>query len=263
MTRIGRRFEDLRREGRKAFIAFITAGDPTPDATARLALTLEAAGVDILELGVPFSDPMADGPSIQASSQRALEAGMTLDKLFEQVRLVRRQSQLPILLMSYLNPILHRGLDRFARECREAGVDGVLATDLSPEEAEEWKATAGRHGLDTIFLLAPTSTEARMRRVAELSSGFVYCISRTGVTGARSDLTEGLGELVQRIRSHTAQPIAVGFGISRPEHFEAVTKWADGAVVGSALVDVIAREAATGRLEEALTEKVRWLKGEG
>lgn len=262
MTRIGRRFEALRREGRKAFIGFVTAGDPTPEQTAPIALALEQAGVDILELGVPFSDPMADGPSIQASSQRALAAGMTLDKLFEQVRLIRRTSDLPILLMSYLNPILQRGFVRFATECRDAGVDGILATDLSPDEASEWRAVAQGHGLDTIFLAAPTSTQERIRLVAGLSSGFVYCISRTGVTGVRADLTEGLEDLLARVRAETPLPLAVGFGISRPEHVQAVWRFADGAIVGSALVEVIAAEADTGRLEQALTRRVRWLRGE-
>ncbi|HEY3283323.1 MAG TPA: tryptophan synthase subunit alpha [Armatimonadota bacterium] len=264
MTRIGSRFEELKAAGRTAFVGFITAGDPMPDATPGLALALEAAGVDVLELGIPFSDPMADGPSIQAASQRALGQGMSLTRVLDCVREIRRTSQMPIVLMSYYNPMLQRGLERFASECVEAGVDGIIATDLSPEEADPWKQAAQAHNLDTVFLVAPTTPPSRMRRVARLSSGFIYCVSRTGVTGARAELTSGLKELIERIRKETDLPIAVGFGISRPEHVQAVGRWGDGVVVGSSLVDIIAScaEEEPERLREALAARVRWLKGE-
>jgi tryptophan synthase alpha chain len=260
MTRIQKRFEALRRQRRTGLIIYIMAGDPDLDTTRRLILELEQAGADVIELGVPFTDPLADGPSIQAANERALESGATLDAILEMVSDLRRESQVPLLLMTYYNPIFRAGHEKVAVAARDAGVDGMLITDLPPEEAGEWKAAASAAGLDTIFLLAPTSTPERIRIGAEIASGFVYCVSRTGVTGVRSELPEDLHALLDRIRLHTDQPIAVGFGVSTPEHVRQIGEWCDAAVVGSAVVNVIAREGRD--CVEAVGRFVRELKGE-
>ncbi|MBI3945490.1 MAG: tryptophan synthase subunit alpha [Armatimonadetes bacterium] len=257
MTRIGEKFRELAGRNERALICFLTAGDPSLAASEDFVLQVAESGADIIELGVPFSDPIADGPSIQAASLRALEAGATLAGVLDVVRAVRRRSPVPLILMSYYNPILRYGLDRFAADAAAAGVDGIIPSDVPPEEADEWLACAARHGLDTIFLLAPTSTEERIRRVAEKASGFVYCVSRTGVTGTQAALPEDLQALIARIRAQTEKPIAVGFGISTPEHVRQVTQWADGAVVGSALVNAIAR---AGGPSPEIAELVRSLK---
>ncbi|HET7293304.1 MAG TPA: tryptophan synthase subunit alpha [Vicinamibacteria bacterium] len=222
--------------GRKAFVAFVTAGDPTLDRTVELALELDASGVDILELGVPFSDPLADGPVIQRSSERALRAGATLAGVLEAARRIRERCALPIVLFSYLNPLLRHGLPRVAREARACGVDGVLVTDMPPEEAADWLAVARDVDLDTIFLAAPTSPDERLRRIASASRGFVYAISRTGVTGERDALSADAAPLVARLRALTSEPVALGFGISTAEQVRAAAAVADGVVVGSALV---------------------------
>lgn len=240
MTRIGARFAELAgREG--ALVCFLTAGDPSLAASEELVLQVAESGADIIELGIPFSDPIADGPSIQAASLRALGAGTTVKGVLDLVRRVRRRSQVPLILMTYYNPVLHYGPARFAADAAAAGVDGIIPSDVPPEEADEWLAEAGRAGLDTIFLLAPTSTDERIERVAAKASGFVYCVARTGVTGAQASLPADLQALIGRIRARTDKPIAVGFGISTPEHVRQVTQWADGAVVGSALVNAIAK----------------------
>ncbi|HUV04429.1 MAG TPA: tryptophan synthase subunit alpha [Armatimonadota bacterium] len=243
MSRIGQLFARLRTSGEGALICFVTAGDPDIDTTRRIVLELERAGADIVELGIPFSDPIADGASIQASSMRSLEAGTNVPAVLGLVRAIRRESELPLVLMSYYNPVQHYGVAGFAADCASAGVDGVIVTDLTPEESGEWKASADQAGVDTIFLLAPTSTDSRIGKVAGLASGFIYCVSRTGVTGARPEMAAGVRELVGRIRAGTETPIAVGFGISKAEHVREVCEYADGAVVGSLLVDLIAREA--------------------
>ncbi|MBI2844248.1 MAG: tryptophan synthase subunit alpha [Armatimonadetes bacterium] len=253
MSRIGERFQELSRRGEKALVCFITAGDPDMDSSEAVVLALAEAGVDIVEIGVPFSDPLADGPSIQASSQRALDGGVTPPAVLDLVRRVREKSDLPLVLMTYFNPVQMMGVRRFADEAAAAGADGVIMTDLPPEEAGEWKAAADAAGLDTIFLLAPTSTDERIRRVAEMGSGFIYCVSRTGVTGARKELPADVKDLVNRIRNSTTKPIVVGFGVSGPEQVREISKWADGAVVGSALVDLIA--SADG--SDSLAERVR------
>ena len=216
MTRIGRRFATLAREGRKAFIAFVTAGDPSLERTIEVALGLEDAGVDVLELGVPFSDPLADGPVIQRASDRALKRGTRLASVLDAVRRIRARSELPLLLFSYVNPLLRYGLDRLAADAAAAGVDGVLVTDLPPEEGGEWIACARRAGIDTVFLAAPTSPEARLKRVADCSRGFVYAVSRTGVTGERDALSGDAAGLVSRLKALTGTPVALGFGISTP-----------------------------------------------
>lgn len=221
---------------RKGFIPYITAGDPSLEATEQIILELERSGADIIELGVPFSDPMADGPVIQRASERALTNHVSVRDCLEVVRRVRQQSEVPIVLFSYLNPLLSIGLDRLAEELKSAGVDGVLATDLVPEEADEFRAALKSADIDLIFLVAPTSTDQRIKLIAEASSGFVYAVSRTGVTGVRQSLSEAASSLVQRVRRFTDLPIAVGFGISTPEQVNEVWRHADAAVVGSRIV---------------------------
>jgi len=260
MSRIDDRFARLRDSGGKALICFVTAGDPNLETTRRIVLALEKAGADIVELGVPFSDPIADGPSIQASSMRALESGTNVPKVLDLVRAIRRESEIPLVLMTYYNLVMHYGIARFAEDASNAGVDGAILSDLTPEDAGEWKSAADAAGINTVFLLAPTSTEDRIRRVAELASGFVYCVSRTGVTGARSEMAQGVCELVGRIRAGTDMPIAVGFGISTPEHVREVCEYADGAVVGSVLVNLIAEKAGSPSLLDELNHLVSALK---
>lgn len=236
MTRVGERFARLGARGRKAFVAFITAGDPSLERTVDIALELERAEVDVLELGVPFTDPLADGPVIQRSSERALRTGTTLAGVLDAAQRIRERSELPVVLFSYLNPLLRYGLARLAQDARHAGVDGVLVTDLPPEEAGEWLAIARNADLDTVFLAAPTSPDERLLRIAEASRGFVYAISRTGVTGEREALSSDAAPLVACLKTLTREPVALGFGISTPEQVRAAADVADGVVVGSALV---------------------------
>jgi tryptophan synthase alpha chain len=257
MSRISERFDRLKERGEKALIPYITAGDPDLATTEALVHELEAAGADIIELGVPFSDPLVDGVEIQRASQRGLASGTNLDGIFATVRSIRRRSQIPIVLMTSYNPVFRYGEARAAAAAREAGVDAFLITDLPPEEAAGWKEVAAAEGLDTIFLLAPTSTPERIDCAARLGSGFIYCVSRTGVTGARSELPAGLQALIDRIRAGTDQPIAVGFGISTAEHVRQVAEWADGIAVGSAVVAIVGREgpaaaSAVGRFVREL-----------
>ncbi len=254
MSRIAERFALLRETDEGALVVFLTAGDPNPVLTERLILTVADAGADIIEVGIPFSDPLADGPTIQASTFRALQHGVTPDAVLDMIARVRSESAVPLVVMTYFNPVWQMGLECFAEHASEAGVDGVIMTDMPPDEAEEWHAVAHQHGLDTIFLIAPTSTTERMRLVAEMSSGFVYCVSRTGVTGARDDLPEEVPQMLEAMRKLTTLPLCVGFGISRPEHVLAVCGIADGAVVGSAVVSLIAQQAEQG--EQALLESV-------
>jgi tryptophan synthase alpha chain len=242
-TRIARRFSDLARSGRRAFIPYITAGDPDMASTESLLVELERAGADIIELGVPFSDPMADGPVIQRASERALKGGVTVRGCLECIRRVRSRSQVPIVLFSYFNPLLSLGFESIASELKGAGVDGLLVTDLVPEEAEDLIGRMRGANIDTVFLVAPTSTDDRLRLVAEASRGFIYAVSRTGVTGAREGLSESASRLVRRVRRFSDLPVAVGFGISTPDQVEAVWKEADGAVVGSRIVAEIERHA--------------------
>lgn len=259
MSRITDRFTKLRSEGKKGLVIYIMAGDPDLQTTKRLILELEQSGADVIELGVPFTDPLADGPSIQAANERALASGTTLEQILDVVRDVRKESQIPILLMTYYNPIFRAGQEQVAKAAKAAGVDGMLITDLPPEEGAEWKQVATEAGLDTIFLLAPTSTGERIRIAAEIASGFVYCVSRTGVTGARAELPPDLHDLLDRIRAQTDQPIAVGFGVSTREHVRQIGEWCDAAVVGSAVVNLIAREGAG--CVESVGRFVRELKG--
>ena len=254
MTRISERFQQLKQRQELGLVAYITAGDPDLRATAEFIPALEEAGVDVLELGVPFSDPLADGPVIQRASQRALGSGTTLAGVLEMAAQARGRSRLPLLLFSYLNPILRYGFDRFAADARRAGIDGVLITDLSIEEADAYIGRMRQAELDTVFLAAPTSTEARLRRICEASRGFVYAVSRTGVTGAQQALSGQLLPLLQRLRAASSLPVAAGFGISRPEHIRELRGHADAAVVGSALVRVVEEHRSAERLAALAAE---------
>ena len=262
MSRLEDIFARLRAEGRTGLVTFTTAGDPDLERSADVLRVLDRAGASVLEVGVPFSDPLADGPVIQRASERALAAGGTLATALELVAGVRPSVRAGIVLFTYANPVLRMGLTAFMARAAEAGVDGVLVLDLPIEEADGLRSAAAGAGIDPIFLLSPTTTEARMRRAATLGRGFLYGISRLGVTGARHTIAAGASELAGRIRAVTDLPIALGFGISRPEHVAAVGRWADAAVVGSALVDVIAR-TANGDLTGEVERYVRWLRGAG
>jgi len=259
MTRIAQKLNDLKREGRKAFIPYITAGDPSLDATEQLILELESSGADIIELGVPFSDPMADGPVIQRASERALANHVSVRDCLDLVRRVRKKSEIPIVLFSYLNPLLSIGLDRLGDELKSAGVDGVLGTDLVPEEGDEFRAAMQAATIDLIFLVAPTSTDERIKLVCEAATGFVYAVSRTGVTGVQQSLSEATGNLVQRIKRFTDLPVAVGFGVSTPEHVAEVWEHADAAVVGSRLVAEIEANDGNPAMVEKVGALTRWL----
>ena len=270
-TRISRRFAELKKHGEMGIIAYITAGDPSLDATLQFVQALTAGGADVIELGVPFSDPLADGPTIQRASERALKAGTTLARVLELVRKIRKSNspaaEVPIVLFSYYNPILQMELEKFAAAASDAGADGVLATDLTPEESVEYRRILHSHELDTIFLGAPTSTDERLAQIASVSSGFLYLISRTGVTGAKDSLPDDLPALLRRARAVTQLPMAVGFGISQPGHVSVLGGLADAAVVGSALVSEIesatakdASPAAIDRAASALAARIRSLK---
>lgn len=259
MSAIHKVFEACRKEKRAAFIPFLMAGDPDLAATADLLDALVAGGSDIIELGVPFSDPIADGPVNQRAALRALGSGTKLAGILDLVARKRVELGTPIVLFTYFNPIHARGVEPFAEQAAASKVDGVLCVDLPPEEGEkDFVPALRRKGLDTIFLLAPTSTRERVRRVGASSSGFVYYVSRTGVTGERSKLPEGLAAEVRALRKRLAQPVAVGFGISGPEQVAAVAAIADGVVVGSALVRLV-EELGGGAAAPALAEKVREL----
>lgn len=260
MTRIGSLFERLKAEGRPGFVAYITAGDPSPDRTPALVAALERGGADLIELGVPFSDPVADGPVIQRAAERALQAGTSLRAVLDIACRIRRESQIPILLFTYLNPVLRYGFEKLARDAAAAGVDGCLMTDLSVEEAEEYVRVMRLHNLDTVFLAAPTSTPARLKMIAKYSTGFAYLVSRAGVTGERSSVSGAAGPLVKAMRAITTLPLAVGFGISKPEHMGEVGEVADAAVVGSALVRLIERHGADPELETKLEGFARELR---
>ena len=258
--RISRKFHELAGKGELGLVAYITAGDPSLDATEKIVLGAAAAGADAIELGVPFSDPVADGPTIQRASERALRAGTTLSGVTDLVRRIRLATDVPLVLFSYFNPILQMGLEKFAVAAASAGADGVLATDLTLEEADEYRSVMHANGLDTIFLVAPTSTDERIEKIARASSGFLYLISRAGVTGAREALPPTLPGLVRRIRKFSTLPIAVGFGISLPTHVTVLGGIADAAVVGSALVAEIEKAASPEAAVEAVAERIRVLK---
>jgi tryptophan synthase alpha chain len=247
-SRISDAFMQLRREGRRGFIPFITAGDPDLETTRALVVELARAGATAVELGVPFSDPVADGPTIQRSSERALRRGVSLSDVLSVVADARREADVPVVLFGYFNPVLQFGVESFAEEAARAGADGVLVTDLVPEESAAFNAALTRRGLDQIFLVAPTTSDARLRSIAERASGFIYAVSRAGVTGARTDLSTEAARLVARVREVSELPVAVGFGISTHEHVSEVWTYADAAVVGSALVAEIEKHAGRADL---------------
>jgi tryptophan synthase alpha chain len=259
-SRISRRFRELAEAGELGLVAYVTAGDSSLDATEKIVLAAAKAGADVIELGVPFSDPVADGPTIQRASERALRQRTTLAGVIDLVRQIRKHSDVPLVLFSYFNPILQMGLEKFASGAAAAGADGVLATDLTLEEAAEYRAIMHAHALDTIFLVAPTSTDSRIEQIANASSGFLYVISRAGVTGTREALPAELPGLVRRVRKFTSLPIAVGFGISLPTHVTVLGGIADAAVVGSALVAEIEKAGSPEAAADAVAERIRILK---
>lgn len=259
MDRLTQRFTTIAKRKDKALVTFITAGDPDLATTAEMIHLLEEAGADIIELGMPFSDPMADGPTIQLSSERALAAGTTLEGILATVRTVRSTSAIPIVLMGYLNPVHAYGYERFARDAAEAGVDGVLLVDMPPEESDGFLQAANSHGLKVIFLLTPTSDKARIATVAELGRGFVYYVTVTGVTGARQEVSATLAAELGRVRKKIRLPIVAGFGVSTPEQAAGVAGLADGVVVGSAIVKLFQQHSGK-RLREELKRFVSSLK---
>jgi tryptophan synthase alpha chain len=260
VRRIPARFAELSKAGELGIVAYITAGDPSLEASEKIVLAAAEAGADVIELGVPFSDPVADGPVIQRASDRALRSGTTLAGVLELVTRLRRSTQVPLVLFSYFNPILQMGLEKFADAAAKAGADGVLVTDLTPEEATEYRALLQARNLDTIFLAAPTSTDARLAQISAATTGFLYLVSRTGVTGTRDALPTELPALVRRARKFTPLPIAVGFGISLPTHVTVLGGIADAAVVGSALMAAVEKAGSADAAATAVGELVRALK---
>ncbi len=246
MSRLSQTFSALRARQEAAFVPFVTCGDPNLGRTRDLALAYINAGADILEIGIPFTDPLADGPTIQRASERSLAAGTTMDDAFSLIAQLREQTETPIVPMTYINPVWQIGYENFAQKCCDAGADGVIISDLPPEEGQKWVAAGQKHGIDTVFLLAPTSDDARVERVAQSASGFIYAVARLGVTGARSDVPPEIGELVARVRRFTQTPICAGFGFSEPNQIRQTieTTGVDGIVVASALID---RFCSTGR----------------
>jgi tryptophan synthase alpha chain len=260
MSRLAQTFERIREGGKPGLVTYITAGDPDLSKTRGVLSALDRAGADVVEVGVPFSDPLADGPVIQRATERALVSGTTLTGVLDLVAEARADLRAPMVIFSYANPILRLGAERFADRAREAGVDGVLVLDLPIEEADDFRNMLRKRGIDTILLLSPTTTDDRLRKAGALGSGFLYAISRLGVTGARDRIAAGAREMVERIRRVSRLPVALGFGISSPEHVREVGQWADAAVVGSALVSVMAEAGASNDLNTRVEEYVRWLK---
>ena len=259
-SRIEKTFNKLKQSNQKALIPFITAGDPDLDTTKRLVIEMEKAGADIIELGVPFSDPIADGPVIQKASYRSLKAGTTLKKIIGLVKELRITTEIPLVLMTYYNTVFKYGVSEFVKDANDAGVDGIIVPDLPPEEGEGIIEEGKKKGLDTIFLLAPTSTRERIKMVASVSTGFIYYVSLTGVTGARESLPETVEASVNKIRKTTDKPIAVGFGISTPEQAKRIASFADGVIVGSAIVSAVEKNINNPALIETVSGFVKNLK---
>ena len=247
MSRLNSTFAALRARGERAFVPFVTCGDPDLATTRELALAYLEAGADVLEIGIPFTDPLADGPTIQRASERALRAGTTMGDAFELIAALRAQSQAPIVPMTYINPVWQIGYESFATRCQQVGADGVIISDLPPEESAEWIEAGRKHDIGTIFLLAPTSDDARVARVAASASGFVYAVARLGVTGARTDVPPEMGELVTRLRRVSSTPVCAGFGFSQPDQIRRTieTTGVDGIVVASALIDRFEKSEGT------------------
>ncbi|MEO5822100.1 MAG: tryptophan synthase subunit alpha [Vicinamibacteraceae bacterium] len=254
-------FARLRKGGAPGLVAYVTAGDPTYARSKDIVRALDRAGADVIELGVPFSEPLADGPVIQRATERALAGGMTLARTMDLVDELRSEVRAPIVLFSYANPIYRLGLDAFVARAAAVGVDGVLTLDLPAEEAGPLHERLAAANLDMIFLVSPTTTDERLRRAGDIGSGFLYGVSRTGVTGMRDAVADSAEGLAARMRRETRLPVAIGFGLSRPEHIRDVGRWADAAVVGSALVDVIARAGDSPEVVADVERFVRWLKG--
>ena len=259
--RIGKMFQELKSCGQKAFIPFIVAGDPDLETTMRLVIELERAGSHVIELGVPFSDPVADGPTIQRAAGRALKHKYRIADYLQAVQEIRKVSEVPILLFSYFNPIYQYGLEAFAQDAKTAGVDGALITDITPEESDSYRSCMKKNELDCIFLAAPTSGPERIAKIAACSSGFVYVVSRAGVTGAQQEISDTVLPTVERVRQYTSLPVAVGFGISRPEQVQAIWRIADGAVVGSAIVAEMERTEDLSAIPATIGKYCRWLTG--
>ena len=257
MNRIDSLFSRLKTEGRPAMIAYITGGDPTLEASAQIALAMEQAGVDLLELGIPFSDPLADGATIQAAAGRALAAGATVPGILELIREIRKTSEMPIVLFAYLNPVYVYGFERFQQDALAAGADGLLLLDLPPQEAARNEELASTHGLKSIRLIAPTTPAERLQEITDAAEGFIYYVSREGVTGEQTSLSTDIKERVAAIKSLTTVPVAVGFGISNPEQAATVAGLADGVVVGSAIVRKIGEYGALSDLPERIADCVR------
>jgi tryptophan synthase alpha chain len=260
MSRIDAAFRDLRAGGRTGLVTYVTAGDPDLERSREILVHLDRAGADVLEIGVPFSDPLADGPVIQRATERAIRAGATLARVLDMVADVRSLVNAPMVMFTYANPVLRMGLDAFIARARQAGVDGVLLLDVPPEESAPTREKLSRARIDTIFLLSPTTSDERIRRAAALGSGFLYGISRLGVTGVRDEVADSARTLAGRVRRETGMPLALGFGLSRPEHVRAVGAYADAAVVGSALVQVIGEHGESPALMIEVERYVRWLK---
>jgi len=260
MSRLTEAFARAKASGQPGLVTYVTAGDPTLARTAGVLRALDRAGATVIEVGVPFSDPLADGPVIQRATERALASGTTLDGVLELLASIRSEIRAGLVIFSYANPILRLGAETFADRAKAAGVDGVLVLDLPLEEAGEFKALLAARGIDTILLLSPTTSDERLRKAASVGSGFLYAISRLGVTGVRDQVADGAEDMVRRIRAVSDLPVALGFGLSKPEHVREVGRWADAAVVGSALVSVIAEAGASADLDTRVEEYVRWLK---
>jgi len=261
MTRISQKFQQLQAENRKAFIPYITAGDPDLATTEHLILALADAGADVIELGVPFSDPMADGPVIQRASERALLNTVGVAEVLSLVERIRQRCEVPIVLFTYFNPLLQFAKQDAGKKLKAAGIDGVLITDLIPEEAESFVADMRAADVDTIFLVAPTSTDERIKLICQHTTGFVYVVARTGVTGVRESMSLAVGGLVERVKQNSSLPVAVGFGISTPQHVREVCSYADAAVVGSRLVLEIEHNLDSPQLVERVAKLARELKG--
>src|SRR5438477_224271 len=261
MSRIADTFANLKRANRRGFIPFITAGDPNLHTTRQLVVELARAGATLIELGVPFSDPMADGPVIQRASERALRHGFGLSKILRTVAEARKQTDVPLVLFSYFNPLFQFGIEKLADKAKDVGVDGILVTDLVPEEASEFASVLRAHDLDMIFLVAPTSTDERLKMVAGCASGFIYAVSRAGITGAREEMSVEAEHLVERVRRFSDLPIAVGFGISKPEQVADVWRYAEAAVVGSAIVREIEQAGASTEVVSRVGQFTRQLIG--
>ena len=264
MSRIDAKFEELRNRGEGALIAFVTAGDPTIRATPKIAKALEDAGADMIELGLPFSDPIADGPTIQAAAERALKSGMNTDAYFATIKKIRGAVKAPLICLTYFNLVLKRGVGRFMKDCRESGIDGVIIPDLPVEEAKEVIEKADDNNVDVIFLAAPTTTEKRMKKILDSTRGFVYLVSLLGVTGARKKLSRTVRGMINLARKSSKKnvPLAVGFGVSSPGHVrEVIESGADGAIVGSAIVEIIANNMADeGKMLRGISNFVASLK---